>query len=70
MSSTSPISNTARLIDGDSDGVDSGTAHHARKFEGFFERRVFAGAGHNLPQERPAEWAQAVADVRKAAAGS
>ena len=39
-----------------------------RKFEGFFERRVFAGAGHNLPQERPAEWAQAVMDVRKAAA--
>jgi pimeloyl-ACP methyl ester carboxylesterase len=28
---------------------------------------VFTGAGHNLPQERPAEWAQAVLDVRKAA---
>jgi pimeloyl-ACP methyl ester carboxylesterase len=54
-------------IDGDSDGVNAGTAHHARKFEGFFERRVFAGAGHNLPQERPAEWAQAVLDLRKAA---
>jgi pimeloyl-ACP methyl ester carboxylesterase len=53
-------------IDGDSDGVNPGTAHHARKFEAFFERRVFAGAGHNLPQERPAEWAQAVVDVRKA----
>jgi pimeloyl-ACP methyl ester carboxylesterase len=65
-----PIRVPTIAIDGDSDGVDSGTAHHARKFEGFFERRVFAGAGHNLPQERPAEWAQAVADVRKAAAGS
>jgi pimeloyl-ACP methyl ester carboxylesterase len=54
-------------IDGDSDGVNPGTAHHAKKFEGFFERRVFAGAGHNLPQERPAEWAQAVLDVREAA---
>ena len=54
--------------DGDSDGVNPGTAHHARKFEGFFERRVFAGAGHNLPQERPADWAQAVLDVRSAAA--
>jgi pimeloyl-ACP methyl ester carboxylesterase len=56
-------------IDGDRDGVNFGTTHHARKFEGFFERRVFAGAGHNLPQERPAEWAQAVLDLRKAAVG-
>ncbi|WP_342732321.1 alpha/beta hydrolase [Bradyrhizobium sp. B117] len=55
-------------IDGDSDGVNPGTAHHARKFEAFVERRVFAGAGHNLPQERPAEWAQAAIDARKAAA--
>ena len=54
-------------IDGDSDGVNPGTGHHARKFEGFFERRVFAGAGHNLPQERPSEWARAVRDVWKAA---
>ena len=54
-------------IDGDSDGVNPGTAHHAPRFEGMFERRVFAGAGHNLPQERPAEWSQAVLDVRKAA---
>ena len=57
----------AIAIDGDSDGVNPGTAHHAHKFEGLFERRVFAGAGHNLPQERPSEWAAAVRDVRKAA---
>ena len=38
--------------------------------EGPFERRVFTGAGHNLPQERPAEWAQAVLDVRKMAGQS
>jgi pimeloyl-ACP methyl ester carboxylesterase len=62
-----PIRVPTIAIDGDSDGVNFGTAHHARKFEGFFEARVFAGAGHNLPQERPAEWAQAVLDVRKAA---
>jgi pimeloyl-ACP methyl ester carboxylesterase len=54
-------------IDGDSDGVIPGTAHHASKFAGFFERRVLRDAGHNLPQERPVEWAQAVLDVRKAA---
>ena len=62
-----PIRVPTIAIDGDSDGVNPGTAHHARKFEGFFERRVFTGAGHNLPQERPAEWAQAVLDVRQAA---
>ncbi|MGY4594021.1 pimeloyl-ACP methyl ester carboxylesterase [Bradyrhizobium sp. GM22.5] len=62
-----PVRVPTIAIDGDSDGVNSGTAHHAGKFVGFFERRVFTGAGHNLPQERPAEWAQAVLDVRKAA---
>jgi len=25
---------------------------------------VFKGAGHNPPQERPAEWAEAVLDAR------
>jgi pimeloyl-ACP methyl ester carboxylesterase len=54
-------------IDGDRDGVNPGTSHHAKKFAAFFERRVFRGAGHNLPQERPAEWARAVLDVRSAA---
>ena len=62
-----PIRVPTIAIDGDSDGVNPGTAHHAPRFEAFFERRVFAGAGHNLPQERPAEWARAVLDVRKAA---
>jgi pimeloyl-ACP methyl ester carboxylesterase len=60
-----PIAVPTIAIDGDSDGVNPGTAHHAPKFTGPFERRVFAGAGHNLPQERPAEWARAVIDVRK-----
>ncbi len=62
-----PIRVPTIAIDGDSDGVNPGTAHHARKFEGFFERRVVAGAGHDAPQERPAEWAQAVLDLRNAA---
>jgi pimeloyl-ACP methyl ester carboxylesterase len=57
----------AITIDGDADGVDSGTAHHARKFAGPHEHRVFARAGHNLPQERPRDWAQAVLDARSMA---
>jgi pimeloyl-ACP methyl ester carboxylesterase len=51
-------------IDGDSDGVNAGTRHHAKKFTGPFAYRVFKDAGHNLPQERPAAWAQAVLDAR------
>ena len=51
-------------IDGDADGVNSGTAHHAAMFTGPHQHRVFKGAGHNPPQERPAEWVEAVLDAR------
>ncbi len=64
-----PITVPAITIDGDADGVNSGTAHHADRFTGPHEHRVFAGMGHNMPQERPAEWAQAVLDARAMALG-
>ena len=51
-----PIAVPAITIDGDADGVNPGTAHHAKKFTGPHEHRIFKGAGHNLPQERPEEW--------------
>jgi pimeloyl-ACP methyl ester carboxylesterase len=59
-----PIAVPAITIDGDADGVDPGTAHHAPRFTGPHEHRVFPRAGHNLPQERPEAWAQAVVDAR------
>src|SRR5260370_1599377 len=59
-----PIAVPTITIDGDSDGVNPGTAHHAGKFAAVHEHRVFRGAGHNLPQERPADWARAVIDAR------
>jgi pimeloyl-ACP methyl ester carboxylesterase len=62
-----PIAVPAITIDGDADGVNPGTAHHAKRFTGPHEHRVFAGAGHNLPQERPEQWARAVIDARKMA---
>jgi pimeloyl-ACP methyl ester carboxylesterase len=62
------ISVPAITIDGDVDGVNSGTAHHASKFTGLHRHRVFKGAGHNPPQERPAEWVEAVLDARAMAA--
>lgn len=51
-------------IDGDADGVGSSTEHHVGKFSGPYDYRMFRDAGHNLPQERPAEWVQAVLDAR------
>jgi pimeloyl-ACP methyl ester carboxylesterase len=59
-----PIAVPAITIDGDADGVIPSTAHHAKRFAGPHEHRVFKGAGHNLPQERPEEWARAVIDAR------
>lgn len=64
-----PITVPAITIDGDADGVNPGTAHHAKKFTRPHEHRVLKSAGHNLPQERPKEWARAVIDARKMAEG-
>jgi pimeloyl-ACP methyl ester carboxylesterase len=63
------ISVAAITIDGDQDGVNPGTKHHAVKFAAAHEYRLFRGAGHNLPQERPADWARAVIDARAMAEG-
>ena len=59
-----PIRIPAVTIDGEKDGVNFGTAHHARKFLGTHEHRVFADTGHNLPQERPQDFARSVLDAR------
>jgi pimeloyl-ACP methyl ester carboxylesterase len=59
----------AITIDGDADGVNPGTAHQAGKFVGPHEHRIIKSAGHNLPQERPSEWAQAVIHAWKIANG-
>ncbi|MEE2688481.1 MAG: alpha/beta hydrolase [Pseudomonadota bacterium] len=56
-------------IDGTDDGVAGSTKGHARRFTGPFEHREFDQAGHNLPQERPTDWAQAVFDARALATG-
>lgn len=57
------ISVPAITIDGSVDGVDKGTAHHAPQFTGPHEHRVFEDAGHNLAQEKPKAWVQAILDA-------
>lgn len=50
------------ILDAEADGVEpfSGTGKDAACFEGGYERRVLKGVGHNLPQEAPAEFAEAI----------
>jgi pimeloyl-ACP methyl ester carboxylesterase len=54
----------AITIDGDADGVNPGTSDHLCQFAAAREHRIFKGAGHNLPQERPEDWARAVVEAR------
>ena len=59
------ISRPSITLDGDADGVapaSDGTAY-AAKFTGKRTHRIVKGAGHNLPQEAPQAFAQAVIDV-------
>jgi pimeloyl-ACP methyl ester carboxylesterase len=53
-------------LDGDVDGVAriGGSAGHKSHFTGRHEHRIVAGAGHNLPQEAPQAFAEAVLAVR------
>lgn len=64
-----PITVPAITIDGDADGVIAMTGGHKHKFTGPHEHRIFKDAGHNLPQERPQDWASAVIDAHAMAAG-
>ncbi|GAB2884404.1 alpha/beta hydrolase [Paraburkholderia jirisanensis] len=54
-------------MDGQSDGVIPATDGHASapKFSGPREHRQIAGAGHNLPQEAPQAFADAVAQLAR-----
>ena len=54
----------AVCIDGATDGVNTGTKHHARKFTGQHRYHLWDRTGHNLPQEQPRLWADAVLEAR------
>jgi pimeloyl-ACP methyl ester carboxylesterase len=62
-----PITVPTVTLDGDADGVMAigGTAGHAARFTGRHEHRVVSpGIGHNLPQEAPDAFADAVLTVK------
>lgn len=52
----------AIILDAEDDGVEPflGTGKDKNYFEGGYERRVAKGVGHNLPQEAPSEFADAI----------
>ena len=60
-----PITVPAITFDGADDGVMmiGGTAAHARHFTGPHQHRVVPGAGHNLPQEKPQDFADAILEL-------
>lgn len=62
-----PITVPAITLDGTDDGVMAvgGTAHHAARFTGRHEHRIVPGGGHNLPQETPQPFADAVLTVEQ-----
>jgi pimeloyl-ACP methyl ester carboxylesterase len=52
-------------LDGSTDGIrPAGTAAQAVHFKGRHEHRVIENAGHNLPQEKPRAFAEALLTVR------
>ena len=58
-----PITVPAVTIDGAADGVDPGSDGQPGRFTGPHRHRIWPGAGHNLPQERPRDWADAVIEA-------
>jgi len=63
-----PITVPTVTLDGDADGVLPATDGRAQaaKFTGPRTHRVVAGAGHNLPQEAPEAFAEAVMELVRA----
>jgi pimeloyl-ACP methyl ester carboxylesterase len=47
----------------DFDGANASGAGYRKQFSGKYEHRIFPGFGHNVPQEDPLDFAQAVIDV-------
>lgn len=52
---------------GADDGVDPppSTDDDGKKFIGFYDRRVLLGVGHNVPQEAPTSFADAIRELRE-----
>ena len=57
------ISVPSIILQGETDGVEGPPKevdHDAPYFKGSYERRIIPGTGHNIPQEAPEAFAEAV----------
>lgn len=63
LTASPPITVPAISLDGEADGVTRPNPRAARHFTGPFEQRLLPHVGHNLPQEAPAAFAEAVLAV-------
>ena len=50
-------------IASDFDGAGADGTSYAKKFSGRYSHRILKGIGHNVPQEAPQAFAQAVVEV-------
>ena len=68
LAQTPPIAVPCIALDGQSDGVAAagGSAGHRNRFVGTFTRRELPGIGHNLPQEAPTAFVEAVQTLLRA----
>lgn len=57
------ISVPAITIASDFDGAGADGSTYRNKFSGKYSHRIFKGIGHNVPQEAPQAFAQAVVEV-------
>lgn len=61
---TSPVISVPTItIATDFDGANANGASYRKLFSGKYAHRIFPGFGHNVPQEDPQDFAQAVIDV-------
>ena len=62
-----PITFPTITIEGDADGVTGPprAAPPAARFPSLVDHRIFEGIGHNVPQEAPKLFAQAVLDLKR-----
>ena len=59
-----PITVPSITIEGDANGAPHSEAgSYAKKFTGMYAHRVYKNIGHNVPQEAPKDFAQAIIDV-------
>jgi pimeloyl-ACP methyl ester carboxylesterase len=61
---TAPVITVPAItIASDFDGPSASGEAYAKKFSGKYSHRIFKGIGHNVPQETPQAFAQAIVDV-------